>query len=187
MRTSLVIVIAALVALLSSVATVGAERLITGADIKDGSITGRDIRSGSIDIERIERAGRNNVYRSKARTPRVAKVPTVGIATNSSANVAMVTVPAGEYVIQGSLTPFLTQANMSVTCSITDSAGILTTTNNGGQWMNQVTNQIVTIPVFATATYSGSTAVYLNCSAFGGGVGTAYWPTLIAEQVSLVN
>ncbi len=197
MRTPLVIAIAAFVALFSSVATVGADRLLTGQDIKDGSLTGRDIRNGSltgvdikpgsIPVNRIERAGRNHVYRSTMRSTRAQQVPTAIIPASTYANIMTVTVPAGQYVIQGSVTPQVSTANTSIKCSITDTANKLTTVNNGAQWLTQVANeQLITLPVFATASYTGTTNISLTCVGYDNSA-TAYWPTLIAEQVTLVN
>lgn len=185
MRWPIAMIALVAVALLSSVATVGAERLITGADIKDGSITGRDIKAGSIDIKRIEEKGRNAVYRSRKLRPSTRS--NAYINEKTATNIASVSVPAGEYVIQGSVSVENGVVNSATICYISDTAGKLGEGNYSAEWLNQVgTEQMFPLTVVATASYTTPVTLYLTCYGANAGMwGQA--PSLIAEQVSLVN
>ena len=185
MRWPLVVALVAVTAFAASAGTVGAERLITGADIKDGSITGADIKRGALKAEHLEAKSRHNVYR--ARKGKRAVRSTVYTTESKATNILTVTVPAGEYVIQASTSATIMTANTSVLCYFTDSANKLSEASSLAEWLSQVDNlQVTPLALVATATYSGQTTINLTCISYGNSVelGT---PTLIAEQVSLVN
>lgn len=190
MRTPLVVALVAVTALLASAATVGADRLITGADIKDGSITGaeikngsitgRDIKRGSIDVSRLEAAGRNRVFVSK---PRGTARTSVGLGRGQTSNVASISVPAGQYAIQATASVWWTSPT-NVVCGITDSAGILKDTLHQQVFVTWYDEGIIPVTALATAKYTSTTTVYFTCQTLSG-YPTIYYPTIIAEQVTL--
>ncbi|MFM7246449.1 MAG: hypothetical protein ACKO2Y_03135 [Actinomycetota bacterium] len=186
MRWPLVVALVAVVAFAASATTVGAERLLTGADIKDGSITGRDIKPGSLESEHLVRKHRNHAYVAHA-SSRAGRAATVWTTDGKQVNLISVSVPAGQYVIQASLTATLMTVNSYVNCTFTDSANVLTGHSPVVTWLNQVNAQTwIPMAVVASATYTGQTTIYLTCSSQFASAGLSS-ASLVAEQVSLVT
>jgi hypothetical protein len=185
MRWPLIIVAVAITALLASAATVGAERLITGADIKDGSITSRDIKPGSLGSDRFERAARHNIYVSKAKRARQSDVP---ITTNNFVTVASVTVPPGTYALQAETT-VANYTDSSVTCTLTDNRNVLTGAQFGQLIAMPATqpNPAIPVTIIGYATYTSQATVMLQCAqGLSPANALAMWGTIIAEQVTSV-
>lgn len=186
MRWPLIVALVAVVAFVASATTVGAERLITGADIKDGSITGRDIKQGSLDAEHLVRKHRNHAYVAHA-SGKAGRSATVWTTDGKQTNLLTVTVPAGQYVIQASVTAMLLNVNAYAMCSFTDSAKVLNNSSPTATWLNQVNAQTwIPMAIVASATYTGQTSINLTCSSRFASAGLTS-PSLVAEQVSLVG
>jgi hypothetical protein len=153
----------AVVAFIASSTTVGAERLITGADIKDGSITGRNIMQGSLESEHLVRKHRNHAYVAHANR-RAGRSATVWTTDGQQVNLLTVTGPAGQYAIRASVTATLMTGNSSARCSLTDSANVLNGRSPAATWLNQVNAQTsIPMAVVASATYTGQTSINLTC------------------------
>ena len=185
MRWTLVVALV-VVAFVASATTVGAERLITGADIKDGSITGSDIKRGSLESEHLTRKHRNLAYVGRKPKPD-ARSATVWTTDGQPMNVLTVTVPAGQYVIEATVTATLLTVNTNVRCAFTDSANNLNRTSPYAEWFNNVNaQQSIPMAVVATATYAQQTSINLVCTSQFASAGLTS-PSLVAAQVSLVN
>lgn len=187
MRWPLVVALVAVTALVASAGTVGAERLITGADIKDGSLTGRDIKWGSLKAEHLESKSQHNVYRSRRPKVGTRSVSQVLVAEAQPTNVLAVTVPAGEYVIQGNATAVIGSASTSITCYFTDTAKQLNSDSYQAEYLNVLEGgAAIPMSIIGAATYTSQTTVYLTCVASNQAVALEA-PALIVEQVNLVN
>ncbi|MEY4225827.1 MAG: hypothetical protein RL190_584 [Actinomycetota bacterium] len=173
MRTPIAITAIALTALLASAATVGAERLITGADIKDGSITHRDIKAGSLKVDRLEPAARHRAFIAKQRRSRQTSLTNTAVAT--------LKVPAGSYAVQATLSVSnLNSPSTNMSCMLQDSAGAL---RSEQQWMTSSPGQVIPMTLVGVATYTASATITLQCTT---SVGTTfgYNGTILAEQVT---
>ena len=168
----------ALTALVASAAGVGAERLITGADIKDGSITGRDIKRGSLKSEHLEAAARHRVFVANAK--RARQMVSIG---GNGANVVSLKVPAGNYAIQAMASITNGSGETNLTCQLTDSAGIINKGYFEQQWITPTSSQTVPIALVGVASYTAQTTVYINCYASQGSA-SAFGGTIVAEQVT---
>ena len=185
-RWPLVVALVAVVAFAASATTVGAQLLITGADIKDGSITGRDIREGSLNSEHLMRKHRNHAYVAHA-SGRAGRAATVWTTDGKQVNLLTVTVPPGQYVIQASVTATLMNVNAYAFCSFTDSANVLNGRSPTATWLNQVNAQTwIPMAVVASATYTAQTSINLTCGSQFASAGMSS-ASLVAEQVSLVS
>jgi hypothetical protein len=176
MRTPIAITAIALTALLASAATVGAERLITGADIKDGSITARDIKAGSLTSDRLHQSSRDRVYISKSKRGRQLQ-PITG---SGGTTVASLKVPAGSYAIQSTLSVSNTNSASNMTCMLQDSAGVL---ESEQQWMASSGGQVIPMTLVGVATYTAPATITLQCFTM---VGSTFGvnAVILAEQVT---
>jgi hypothetical protein len=195
MRGPVVIAVLVVAALAVSAGTVGAERLLTGADIKDGSITGRDIRPGSIDAARLAASARHRVFRSKpkARTTRQSPLTLDG----GKVQITTVNVPAGDYAVQAVFTATSITTGGLVQCWLGDSAGQLGTALGSPSTMQQwVTYDqkpagaayapATPMTLIGTASYAAPATITVTCYSQPG-LGQ-FWvtnPALTAEQVEL--
>ena len=191
MRTPIAITAIALTALLASAATVGAERLITGADIKDGSITAKDIKAGSLTVDRLHQSSRDRVYISKSKRGRQVLRPI----TAGGTTVASLKVPAGSYAIQSMLVVLAPNGITSVLCELDDSAGTLDGSPYfqvwSSQWLFGVDSQStyeegIPMTIVGVATYTEPATISLVCKMFDG-VATTTGGTILAEQVTMVE
>ncbi len=178
MRTPIAITAIALTALLASAATVGAERLITGADIKDGSITAKDIKAGSLTSDRLHQSSRDRVYISKPKRGRQVQPITGGGTT-----VASLKVPAGSYAIQSTLSVSNTNSASNMTCMLQDSAGVL---ESEQQWMASSGGQVIPMTLVGVATYTAPATITLQCFTM---VGSTFGVNgvILAEQVTVAD
>ena len=179
MRTPIAITAIALTGLLASAATVGAERLITGAGIKDGSITARDIRAGSLTSDRLHPASRDRVYISKPRRSRQTDL--------TDTNVTSLKVPAGTYAVQATLSISNGRStNTNVMCNLNDSAGILNDSPFGQQWMATAEGQVIPMTIVGVATYSAPATITLHCDTAVGST-SGINAVILAEQVTVAD
>lgn len=179
MRTPIAITAIALTALLASAATVGAERLITGADIKDGSITAKDIKAGSLTNDRLHPASRDRVYISKSKRGRQLQQ-----ISGDGTTVATLKVPAGSYAIQAMLV--LSNGNSSSTnalCELDDGGGTLGGSPYYQQWMTKASGEVLPMTIVGVATYAAPATITIVCYASMGTVETT-GGTILAEQVT---
>jgi hypothetical protein len=173
MRTPIAITAIALTALLASAATVGAERLITGADIKDGSITHRDIKAGSLKVDRLEPAARHRAFISKQRRARQVDL--------SDTTVTTLKVPAGSYAVQATLSVSNgASTNSNMVCELQDSAGVLEFQQ---QWMASSAGQVIPMTIVGVATYTTPATITLQCFTMVGST-TGFNGVILAEQVT---
>lgn len=168
-----------LTAVLASAATVGAERLITGADIKDGSITWRDIKKGALRGDRLAKGARHRVFVSKRR--RARQGPSIG--TSHPVNEASLVVPAGSYSIAATLSVANNVAPTQLSCQFTDSRGILDDEDTNLQWWTATNATMAPISLVGVATYTAPTTIYVTCFAQQGMAATA-GAYIVAEQVA---
>lgn len=175
MRTPIAITAIALTALLASAATVGAERLITGADIKDGSITHRDIKAGSLKVDRLEPAARHRAFIAKQRRSRQTNLADTTVAT--------LKVPAGSYAVQATLSVSNTNSASNMTCMLQDSAGALRSVQ---QWMASSGGQVIPMTLVGVATYTAPATITLQCFTM---VGSTFGENgmILAEQVTVAD
>ena len=182
MRWPLVVALVAVTAFAASATTVGAQHLITGADIEDGSITGHDIELGSLSAEHLEAKARHTVYASS-----VPANAFIDIGSGRIAHVASVVVPPGDYVIQAQVTVEWRGASTRVNCGITDDAHHLTGLHaRANPPTSNAFLSMTPLATVATVSYAHSVTVYLTCQPVSAPV-AAYFPGIVAEQVSLAQ
>jgi len=176
MRTPVAITAITLTALLASAATVGAERLITGADIKDGSITHRDIKAGSLKADRLEPAARHRAFVSTQRRSRQVDLTDTAVTT--------LKVPAGSYAVQASLSVSNgASTNSNMVCELQDSAGVLTSQQ---QWMATAKGQVIPMTIVGVATYAAPATITLQCFTMVGST-SGISGVILAEQVTVAD
>lgn len=184
MRWPLVVALVAVTAFVASATTVGAERLITGADIKDGSISGADIKKGSLKAEHLEAKARHAVFTSRRK--RSTRSSTVTINSGQTANVASVSLPAGSYILFGQASVWAGGTVPAVYCGFTDSLGQLTqyTTQAWPSPLGGGYEASLPLAIVTAVTYSRSVTVNLTCySEFA--LSEINYPAIVAEQVSI--
>lgn len=184
MRTSVAVVAVAVTALLASSAGATAGTLITGKQIKDGTVTSADIKDGTIRLVDMNASSNRRVFLPRS-APSTRSKSSVKLPRDVTTLVSTVTVPAGSYVFTAVTT---ISPNMYYTTGAWcwfEGGTSLTKSNTQQGWVKETnaTGGGDVIALLATATFSASTAVNLKCVA--GGADTYLWNVeFLAEQVS---
>ena len=184
MRTSVAVVAVAVTALLASSAGATAGTLITGKQIKDGTVTSADIKDGTIRLVDMNASSNRRVFLPR-NVPSTRAKSSVRLPKEQTTLVSSVTVPAGSYVLTAvaTITP-----NMYYTTGAWcwwEGGTSLTKSNTQQGWTRETnaTGGGDVIALLATATFSASTVVNLKCVS-GGSDASLSNVEFLAEQVS---
>ena len=184
MRTSVAVIAVAVTALLASSAGATAGTLITGKQIKDGTVTSADIKDGTIRLVDMNASSNRRVFLPR-NVPSTRAKSSVRLPKEQTTLVSSVTVPAGSYVLSAvaTITP-----NMYYTTGAWcwwEGGTSLTKSNTQQGWTRETnaTGGGDVIALLATATFSASTVVNLKCVS-GGSDASLSNVEFLAEQVS---
>ena len=155
-------------------AATAAARLITGGDIKNGSITGTDIKNGSLGAGDLASSAKAQVY--WADTAGNQQLSTPGLAS-----VVSVSVPAGRYLVLGNTgVTNISGASRSAECRIFDGTNDL----GRAKGLDDTTERSSYVAVTAFATLTSPGTLSLRCSATGSSV---YTPNTTRPSVTAVR